>query len=239
MSKAARGEHPDGIRASMHPRPRRCSALAYSGYHSVVAPCGARRLDALGARRDVHRGLLPDRRTVLCGGLGAVLAWLTPVEAQDGRTARPAAGDLLVRQGDAGATPLTPADIAPGGTPTIAWPLSAEDKVVRNGSRLNRLGLVRLEASALTASTQPRAAEGVVGYSAICTHTGCDVGVFLPEEQVLYCECHQSKFDPRDQARVVDGPAPRNLPALPLKVVDGRLVVAGPFSSRPGASEGV
>jgi Rieske Fe-S protein len=169
-----------------------------------------------------------------------MLAWLTPGDAaaQKGRTARPAAGDLLVKQGDGGATPLTAADIAPGGTPTVAWPMSPDDKIVRNGSRLNRVVLVRLDPGALAATTQPRAAEGIVAYSAICTHTGCDVGVFLAEEQVLYCECHQSKFDPRDQARVVDGPAPRNLPALPLKVVDGRLVVGGPFSSRPGASEG-
>jgi Rieske Fe-S protein len=29
----------------------------------------------------------------------------------------------------------------------------------------------------------------------------------------------------------VDGPAPRPLPALPLKIVDGRLVVAQPFTA--------
>jgi Rieske Fe-S protein len=33
---------------------------------------------------------------------------------------------------------------------------------------------------------------------------------------------------------VADGPAPRSLPALPLTLVDGRLVVAGPFTSRVG-----
>jgi Rieske Fe-S protein len=54
----------------------------------------------------------------------------------------------------------------------------------------------------------------------------------------LYCECHQSKFDPRDQARVTDGPAPRNLPALPLRIVGGRLEVAGPFTARPGFEQG-
>jgi len=30
---------------------------------------------------------------------------------------------------------------------------------------------------------------------------------------------------------VVDGPAPRNLPALPLKIMDGTLVVAKPYGS--------
>jgi Rieske Fe-S protein len=33
---------------------------------------------------------------------------------------------------------------------------------------------------------------------------------------------------------VKDGPAPRALPQLPLKVVDGVLVVAAPFTARVG-----
>jgi Rieske Fe-S protein len=32
----------------------------------------------------------------------------------------------------------------------------------------------------------------------------------------------------------VSGPAPRRLPALPLKIADNRLVVAEPFTGRPG-----
>jgi rieske iron-sulfur protein len=184
--------------------------------------------------------LAPERRSFVKGLAAAVLTWLVPrtSTAQEARTSRPVAGDLIVRHGDAGATPLTPADVAAGVTPTIAWPMSADDKVVRNGSRLNRLVIVRLDAAALANRTRQRAADGIVAYSAICTHTGCEVGAFLPEEQALYCECHQSRFDPRDEAKVTDGPAPRNLPALPLQVVDGRLVVAGPFSTRPGFEQG-
>lgn len=158
--------------------------------------------------------------------------------AQDPRTTRPVAGDLLVRVGDATGTPLTPADVVAGPSPTMAWPMSAGDAVVRSGSRLNRVVLVRLDPAALGEKTRARASDGIVAYSAICTHTGCEVGAFLPEEQALYCECYQSRFDRRDEAKVTDGPAPRNLPALPLQVVDGRLVVAGPFSTRPGFEQG-
>lgn len=180
------------------------------------------------------------RRSFVKGMAAAVLAWLVPdtSAAQDARTVRPAAGDLLVRNGDAGATPLMAADIVAAGTPTIAWPMSADDKVVRNGSRLNRLVVVRLDPATLTEKTRERAVDGVVAYSAVCTHTGCEVGTYLAEEQVLYCECHQSRFDPRNEARVLDGPAPRNLPALPLKIVDGRLVVAAAFTTRPGFEQG-
>ena len=38
---------------------------------------------------------------------------------------------------------------------------------------------------------------------------------------------------------MTDGPAPRNLPALPLQVADGRLLVAGPFTARPGFEQGM
>lgn len=167
-----------------------------------------------------------------------VAGWLTPVaaQAQEPRAARPVRGDLLMRNGDATATPLTPADLK-AGAPMVAWPMAA-DGTVRNGSRLNRLVLVRLAQDVLTEQTRGRAADGIVAYSAVCTHTGCEVGSFLADEQALYCECHQSKFDARDAARVTDGPAPRNLPALPLAVAEGRLMVAGPFSTRPGFEQG-
>ena len=48
------------------------------------------------------------------------------------------------------------------------------------------------------------------------------------------CPCHESEFDPSDGARVVGGPAPWQLAALPLKLVDGVLAVAGPFEGRVG-----
>jgi rieske iron-sulfur protein len=165
---------------------------------------------------------------------------MTPAGAslQDPRSSRPTPGDRLVRIGDTAATPLTPADVAAGAMPTMAWPLAADAGVVRSGSRLNRLVLVRLDPAVLGERTRMQAADGVVAYSAVCTHTGCEVGAFLVEEQTLYCDCHQSKFDPREQGRVTDGPAPRSLPALPLRIVEGRLVVAGPFTARPGFEQG-
>ena len=179
------------------------------------------------------------RRAILRGAAG-LIAWLTPVvsSAQDARSARPAADDFLVKTSDTTLTPLTPASIPLADRPVIAWAVDPGDKTVRNGSRLNRVLLLRLDPESLDPRTRALAADGVVAYSAICTHTGCDIGDFLRDEHMLYCECHESKFDPRDNARVTDGPAPRSLPALPLKLVEGRLVVAAPFTSRVGFEVG-
>jgi len=169
-----------------------------------------------------------------------VIAWLTPVPstAQEPPPSRPGAGDFLVKTNDATLVPLTPASIPLAGRPVIAWAVSPTDRSVRSGSRLNRVLLLRFDVESLDPATRALAADGVVAYSAICTHTGCDIGTFLADEQVLYCECHESKFNPKDNARVTDGPAPRSLPALPLKVVDGQLIVAGPFTSRVGSETG-
>src|SRR5439155_8373823 len=127
------------------------------------------------------------------------------------------------KAGDAAKTPLTPRDIATGAAQTLAWPMDPTDRVVRSASRLNQVLLLRLDADALTAETRARAVDGIVAYSSICTHTGCDVDDWEPAGRLLACQCHFSQFDPRDGAKVVDGPAPRPLPALPLKIVDGFL----------------
>ena len=155
--------------------------------------------------------------------------------AQDDKTAlRPQAGDLLIKGGDAAFTPLRPEDVPLAARQTMAWAMEPAEKIVRSGSRLNQILLVRFESAKLADETRARAADGVVAYTAICPHSGCEVDEWVSDEQILYCSCHASKFDPRNGAKVIDGPAPRVLPALPLKVVDGVLVVASSFTTRVG-----
>jgi Rieske Fe-S protein len=98
--------------------------------------------------------------------------------------------------------------------------------------------LVRLPPAELSDETRGRSAAGIVAYSAVCTHTGCDVWEWQAARRILKCPCHFSEFDLRDAARVLDGPAPRRLPALPLRLVDGVLAAAGEFVGRPGFQAG-
>jgi rieske iron-sulfur protein len=176
----------------------------------------------------------PGRRAVLLGALGLSVAW----RQDDPSSVRPKAGDLLIKVGDAGRTPLTPNDIPIGAGYTMAWAMDPANTSVRSGSRLNQVLLLRFDAVALAVETRARAAAGVVAYTSICTHNGCDIDTWLAREQHLFCSCHESIFDPRDGARVVDGPAPRALPALPLRVADGTLVVAETFTAPVGYEKG-
>jgi len=47
--------------------------------------------------------------------------------------------------------------------------------VIRDGSRLNEILLVKLAPAELDEDTLAWAADGIVAFSAICTHAGCSV----------------------------------------------------------------
>jgi Rieske Fe-S protein len=177
-------------------------------------------------------------RNVIWAAIGLGFAPCLRADQESAAESRPREGDLLVKADDPGQMPLGPDDIPVNAAQTLAWAMDPNDRTVRSGSRLNRIVLVRFDSQELGEETRARAGDGVVAYTAICTHTGCDVTDWLAEERLLYCPCHYSRFDPKNAARVVDGPAPRPLPALPLKVEDGRLVVARPFTARVGFEVG-
>jgi rieske iron-sulfur protein len=179
------------------------------------------------------------RRTLLAAGvgLGVGLAARMAVAQADATRDRPKEGDLLVRVGSADLTPLAPDSLPLGAGQVMAWPMDPVGNIVRDGSRLNKVLLVRLDPSTMEAPTQERSADGVVGYSAICPHTGCEVTNWSTELTMLECPCHNSQYDPKAGARVIGGPSPRGLAALPLRVTDGKLTVARPFIGRLGIQQ--
>lgn len=62
----------------------------------------------------------------------------------------------------------------------------------------------------------------VVAFVAICTHQGCTVEA---DGAVLGCPCHDAAYD-AFTGKVLSPPAPRPLPAYPVKVVGGAVVPA-------------
>ena len=201
----------------------------------------AARTDSLGAptvRREIQRRALLRACCALALG-GAAHARADDASGPSPEAlAPPQAGDVLVfafgaRAGQA----IAPDDLVPGAKQTLAFPMDAATRVVRDGTRLNQLVVVRLAPEALAAETRARCADGVVAYSGVCTHTGCDVTDWIGAARHFKCPCHESEYDPGDAARVVSGPAPWQLAALPLKVAGGVLTVAAPFVGNVGFAQ--
>ena len=97
--------------------------------------------------------------------------------------------------------------------------------------------LIRVEEAELQLPPERAAwtVQGVVGYSKVCTHAGCPVGLYAQGTGELLCPCHQSVFDVYRGARPRYGPAARPLPQLPLGLApDGTLVARGDFPTPPG-----
>ena len=167
--------------------------------------------------------------------LGIGLPRFVAAEEPGGDATPPRENDRLVYAlGERNGEPIEPAALVVGERQVVAYPQDPATGRLRNGTRLNQVLVVRLDPATLTAATAARAAEGIVAYSGVCSHTGCDVTDWFADVRRFKCPCHESQFDPADGARVVGGPAPWQLAALPLKIVDGKLAVAGAFEGRLG-----
>jgi Rieske Fe-S protein len=152
---------------------------------------------------------------------------------------RPQRGDRLtpLKKPGRGAA-LRVRDLEVNAAPRLVVPLDLATGVVRDGSRLNQLRLMRLPPEILNKETTRYAASGVVAYSAVCSHTGCPVSEWNSDAMHLVCPCHGSEFDPAARATVKNGPARRRLAILPLRDEDGVLVVRGGFRGKVGFSLG-
>jgi Rieske Fe-S protein len=181
---------------------------------------------------------LRERRAVLQAALGTGLGLLLPEIAAaqtDPRNLRPQEGDRFVfAEGERKGAAIMLPDVPVRATPINAYPQDAASGTVRDGSRLNQVMFMRLPESELAETTRKLAPQGVVAYSAVCTHAGCDAWAWQGDRNTLKCPCHDSEFDLKDGARVTVGPATRRLAALPLKIVDGALVAGGSFIGRVG-----
>ncbi len=170
----------------------------------------------------------------LIGGSNAALAQGASPE----RMQRPKPGDKLVfAAGETAGHEITPGALSEGGPQALAWAADPATGVVRDGSRLNQVLVVRLAESSLSELTRKRSAGSVVAYSAICPHALCPVTEWRSDLEILHCPCHNSEYDPREAAKVVNGPALRALASLPLSLEQGVLVVAEPFIGKVGAQQ--
>jgi len=183
----------------------------------------------------------PTRRRIfriavagVAAGLGLSARAAQANEASSGP--RAVIGDRLVEEDVEGEqVPLKLSDLKVG-RPMLAFPYDLPAKHARTDSRLNKVLLLRLPEEEMDEETKALSAGGVLGFSAVCTHQGCDLKTWMKSEKVLACFCHSSKFNPLARGKVVGGPAPRPLPVVPLRLEGDEIVVAGEFSAEPGGA---
>lgn len=126
--------------------------------------------------------------------------------------------------------PVKPDDIATSGVLTVMPEGHLDDA---NSPTL----LIRLTAEQLGPQTSREGYElgTLVAFSKICTHAGCPVGLYESNQGLLFCPCHQSTFDVTKGCKVIFGPAPRDLPQLPIGMDDdGYLIAEGDFERPVG-----
>jgi ubiquinol-cytochrome c reductase iron-sulfur subunit len=199
-------------------------------------------LQSSGEERAGARGALDpeqiSRRRFLVRLLGGASAVLGAALVLPALSLGPEPGRDLFRTGwragsrvvDANGTPIRPGDLPLGSVQTV-FP---SGEVGRPDSQ-TLLIRVRAEDLRLAAGRADWAPQGAIGYSKICTHAGCPVGLYRAEEHALLCPCHQSTFDVLRGAVPIFGPAARPLPQLPLEVDgDGYLVARGDFPEPVG-----
>ena len=122
-----------------------------------------------------------------------------------------------------------------GAAPVECFPIDPASGIQRKRNRLNRVLALRLDSAEMSEATREHSADGVLIFSAICTHTGCTVQGWLPEERHLRCPCHLSQFAALDEGEVKGGPAKRPLAMIPLTLSDdGFVEAAAGFTRKPG-----
>lgn len=185
-----------------------------------------------------------NRRDVLIGGTGALLgATLMAPQKADAATPPekmpPQAGDRIQGiKGDLKKHDLKPELLEVGARPVEAFPFDPADGVLRRKNRLNRMLVVRLDPSEMDEETRARSVDGVLVYSALCTHRNCTIKSWKPEERVLRCHCHLSEFAALSGGSVLSGPARRQLPMVPLGLDDeGYVIALDNFTRKPGGAK--
>ncbi len=142
---------------------------------------------------------------------------------------------------DVTGAPIRPSDIPIGGI-VSAMPASLPEIQEETGNLNARAKdvvlLVRMNPDEIVSQQggtpeAPWDYEGVMCFSKICTHVGCPIALYEQRTHHLLCPCHQSTFDLADSARVIFGPAARDLPQLPIMLDDEGYIIARETFQQP------
>lgn len=173
------------------------------------------------------------------GIAGLALTSKPSIAAKKPESLPPQIGDRFqITKGPMKGELLRPGLLKVGDAPMIGFPFAPVEDILRKKNRLNRLLLVELDPADMEDETREGSAEGVLVYSALCTHRGCTIASWKAEERHFRCHCHLSEFAPLDKGRPLTGPARKPLAMVPVRVDDEGFVVAmAEFTRKPGAQK--
>jgi rieske iron-sulfur protein len=127
-----------------------------------------------------------------------------------------------------------------------AAPITAQAKdpngAVREGDKCTAL-LYRAAKDKVPSDMATETVDGVMAFSAMCTHQGCMIEDLHKPNEVnntfgFICPCHDAVFDPLEAGKCVGGAESRTLPHFPIKSDGGKIVVSDVPSSYVGVKRG-
>ena len=187
--------------------------------------------------------VLVDRRTLIVGAAATAIG-LPHVARADDEAEKPnqlfaQTGDhIKIIKGELKGKLLRPEMLTAAAKPIEAFPFDSKLKVLRRRNRMNRLLVLRLNPDEMEAPVRERSVEGVLVYSAVCTHRACTIKAWNVEQRHLRCHCHLSEFAALTGGTVMTGPAKRQLPMIPLDIDnDGFVIAKGGFTDTPGGAK--
>lgn len=185
-----------------------------------------------------------DRRSLVIGSMAALTGVAAAGQTAHGANPKPdrippQPGDRIqIIKGALKDEFVRPELLEVDARPFEAFPFDPEAEVLRRKNRLNRLLVIRLDTADMDEETLGRSADGVLVFSAMCTHRACTIKSWMPEERHLRCHCHLSEFAALSGGSVMSGPARRQLPMVPLGLDDDGFVIAlDGFTRKPGGAK--
>jgi len=127
------------------------------------------------------------------------------------------------------------ADIA-GDAPPLTVQAKAPSGSIREGDNCTVL-LYRGDPSKIPADLKVDTADGVMAYSAVCTHLGCMLSDWDAATKNFLCPCHDALFDPLKGGANTGGATARTLPHFPIKSEAGKIVVKEPPNGYVGVKK--
>ncbi len=131
--------------------------------------------------------------------------------------------------------PVTLSDLKVDGEPLLVFPKDPKGAVREEEN--SKILLFRTTPDKFSPSVKSSSVQGVIAYSALCTHLGCVLTNWNDDKKLMVCPCHDATFDPYDKANFTN-PGPRPLPILPIKIENNQFIVTDDFSGWVGANEG-